>query len=94
MKFKIRLRDEVTIKEVEGYKFRVGRFHFFMVKNKHSLWDVSEFKTGGLFNTCIPGYSTRKEAIEVTKESVLRIGDAEFQEVRDLYIQRFGVLNV
>lgn len=94
MKFKIRLRDEVTIEEVEGVPFQIGRFSFFIVKNKHKLWDVSEFKTGMLFNNCVTGYSTRKEAVGVTKELVVRIGDARFLEVRDGCIQKYGILNV
>ena len=90
MKFKIRLRDEITINEVEGYYFRVGRFHFFLHKDKNS-WNVSECKTGMVF--CPLWYSTKKEAIKGTKEALERIGDEKFLEAIEFYIVRFGILN-
>ena len=100
MKFKIRLRNEVTIQEVEGPYFRIGRFHFFIFKDKTSWnmsehktsWNVSEHKTGMAFNPSF-GFSTKKEAIHGTKEAVKRIGDEELLKVIDFYISRFGILN-
>ena len=91
MKFKIRLVDEVTINEVAGTAFRIGRFRFFMVKEKTS-WNVSEFKTGMAFNPPF-GFSTKKEAIHGTKEAVKRVGDEEVLKAIDFYVQRFGILN-
>lgn len=92
MKFKIRLVDEVTINEVAGTAFRIGRFRFFMVKEKTS-WNVSEFKTGMAFNHPFGGSSTKKEAIHGTKEAVKRVGDEEVLKAIDFYVQRFGILN-
>ena len=91
MKFKIRLRDEVTVNEVEGYPFRVGRFRFFMSKEKTS-WNVSEHKTGMAFHAPF-GYSTKKEAIRATGEALKRIGDEQLMDAINFYIQRFGILN-
>ncbi|MEK9207951.1 MAG: hypothetical protein AAB922_05685 [Patescibacteria group bacterium] len=91
MKFKIRLCDEVTINEVEGTAFRIGRFHFFIFKDKTS-WNVSEVKTGMAFNPPF-GFSTKKEAIRATGEALKRIGDEKLLEAIDFYIQRFGILN-
>ena len=91
MKFKIRLMNEVTINEVEGTAFRIGRFHFFTFKDKTS-WNVSEHKTGMAFK---PPFrvSSKKGAIHDTKETLKRLGDEKMLDAIDFFIQRFGILN-